>query len=68
MTLLTDHIRYTATSDLKQRQRERVFRVQDALFAYRSTPEMTPEFAAELLISIGVREDVARQMVSWVTR
>ena len=65
---LTEHIRYTATSDLKRRQRERFYRVQKALGTYRNTPEMTPEFAAELLVSIGVRDDVARQMVAWVKR
>jgi hypothetical protein len=42
--------------------------VQEALFTYRRTPEMTPAFAVELLKSVGLSEEAARTMVEGVKR
>jgi hypothetical protein len=65
---LDQHIAHTATSELSAAHRRRVYRVQEALFTYRSTPTMTPAFAVELLVSVGLREDVAGEMVRGVKK
>jgi hypothetical protein len=65
---LDQHITYTATSDLSAAHKRRVLRVQEALFTYRQTPEMTPAFAVELLVSIGLSVEAARTMVDGVKR
>jgi hypothetical protein len=65
---LDQHITHTSTSDLSAAHKRRVIRVWDALYTYRRTPEMTPAFAVELLVSIGLREEAARTLVEGVKR
>lgn len=65
---LDAHISHTATSELSTAHKRRVLRVQGVLFGYRNTPEMSPAFAVELLVSVGLREEVAAEMVAGVKR
>lgn len=65
---LDQHITHTSTSDLSAAHKRRVIRVCDALYIYRRTPEMTPAFAVELLVSVGLSSEAAWTMVEGVRK
>lgn len=57
-----------AASTMEKRTSDRMARINLAKDLYRTTPEMTVEFAIALLASIGMNEETARKTIEEIER
>jgi hypothetical protein len=65
---LREHMASAAASILEMRISDRMQRINTAKELYRTTPEMTVEFAVALLVSAGMNEDTARKTIEEIVR